>query len=143
MRIMARLSKQELVAIAERLLSDEPLSKAELWRLIAEFEKNTYCQAVELLWDSLDEFPDLPSLVDYALGQEKAEKVPRDELIDVTRKLLTGDFKNEIECSRLCSKFRASIPHPDGTDLIYWPKREFNNAEELVDYALAYRPEGE
>jgi hypothetical protein len=140
---MARLSKHELVAIAERLLSDEPLSKTELWRLIEEFEKNTYPQAVELLWDSLDEFADLPALVDYALGREKVEELSRDQLIEVTRKLLTNDFKNQIECNRLCSKFAANIRHPDGTDLIYWPKREFKSAEELVDYALAYRVGGE
>src|SRR5437588_8877648 len=107
MQIMARLSKHELVAIAERLLSDEPLSKAELWKLIAEFENSTYPQAVELLWDSLDEFADLPALVDYALGQEMVEKLSRDELVEVTRKLLENDFKNEIECHRLSSKFAA------------------------------------
>jgi hypothetical protein len=140
MQIMARLSKGELVAIAERLLSEEPLSKAELWRLIAEFDNSTYPQAVELLWYDLDEFADLPALVDYALGQEKVEKLSRDELIEVTRKLLENDFKNDIECDRLCSKFADNVPHPDGTDLIYWPKREFRNAEELVDYALAYLP---
>jgi hypothetical protein len=137
---MARLSKHELVAIAERLLSDEPLSKEELWRLIAEFENSTYPQAVELLWDHLDEFADLPALVDFALGQEKVEKLSRNELIEVTRKLLENDFKNEIELARLCSKFAENVPHPDGTDLIYWPKRDFRSAEELVDYALAYRP---
>ena len=136
---MVRLSKRELVAIAERLLSDESLEKLQARRLIEEFDRSTYPQASDLLWDYLDEFADLPSLVDYALGQESVERLSRSELIEVTRKLLENDFKNEIECNRLCSKFAANIPHPDGTDLIYWPKREFSNAEELVDYALAYQ----
>ena len=56
---------------------------------------------------------------------------------------MTGDFsvRNEIESTRLCRMFRANVPHPDGTDLIYWPKVNFDNPEELVDYALAYKPE--
>jgi hypothetical protein len=139
-----RLTKNELVAIAERLLSDHTLNMRETDRLIDEFEANLYPQAAELIYYWRNEFKDLVSLVDFALGQEPVDKLSRDELVTVANKLLTGDYPahNDIECTRLCRQFRANVPHPDGLDLIYWPKIHFENAADLVDYALSYEPEG-
>ncbi len=36
-------------------------------------------------------------------------------------------------------QFDENVPHPDGIGLIFYPKIEFKTAEELVDYALAYK----
>jgi hypothetical protein len=140
----SKLTKNELVAIAERLLSDRGLNATETERLIDEFEANSYPQATELIYRWRNEFKDLASLVDFALGQEPVDKLSRDALVTVAKKLLTGDYptQNDIECTRLCRQFRANIPHPDGTDLIYWPKIHFESAADLVDYALSYKPQG-
>ena len=61
-------------------------------------------------------------------------------MIEVTRKLMTADIENEFESDYLSRLFDANIGHPDKHDLIFYPKIEFKTPEELVDYALAYKP---
>jgi hypothetical protein len=48
-----------------------------------------------------------------------------------------ADVRNEVDLARLGGLFAANVPHPDGTDLIFWPKVEFDTPEALVDYALS------
>ena len=136
---MARLSKVHLVEIAEKLLHRSCLSNAEMVRLVNEFEANTYPDASELIFEWGDRFKNAAELVDWALGELEMEKLTRDELIEVTRKLMTVDIADEFESMWLTALFAANIPHPDGTDLIFYPKIEFKTPEELVDYALAYK----
>ncbi len=139
---MARLSKQELVKIAERLMNNNSLSQKELNHLIDEFEENVgYPQAADLIFLERHEFKDAAEIVDFALGEEKVKKLSREELIAVTRKLMTADISSELESERLSRLFDANVPHPDKGDLIFYPKIEFKTPEELVDYALAYKPE--
>src|SRR5262249_30056234 len=93
----------------------------------------------ELILYFQHEFKDSTALVDFALGQEKVPKLSREELVVVARKLMTADIANEVESARLDDMFNENVPHPDGTDLIFYPKKEFKSPEELVDYALAYK----
>jgi hypothetical protein len=56
---------------------------------------------------------------------------------------MNADTRNEVETARLVGLFSANVPHPDGSDLIFWPKVEFETPEALVDYALSYNaPKG-
>ncbi len=136
-----KLSRGDLIAIAERLLISDRLTQAELLRLIEEFESNlTYPDASELVFTYRNEFRNAAEIVDFALGREKLKKLSREELVEVARKLMTADIKNEIESQRLGRLFIANIPHPGGLDLIFYPKIEFETPEALVDYALAYPP---
>ena len=139
---MARLSKQELIRIAERLMNNDVSSQDEVNHLIDEFEANVgYPQAADLIFDQRHEFKDAAAIVDFALGEEEVAKLSREELIAVTRKLMTGDISSNLESERLSRLFNANVPHPDKGDLIFYPKIEFTTPEELVDYALAYKPE--
>jgi hypothetical protein len=52
---------------------------------------------------------------------------------------MNADTRNEVDSARSAGLFEANVPHPDGTDLIYWPKIEFDTPEALVDYALSYK----
>src|SRR5258708_6222861 len=136
-----KLSNQELADIATRLLTDETLRIQDANRLVDEFEENvSYPHAVDLIYNSLHEFKDLAELVAFARGEEEVKKLSRAELISVARKLMTADTENELETERLTRQFNASVPYPDGYCLIFFPKIEFKTAEELVDYALSYRP---
>jgi hypothetical protein len=135
-----KLSKEALIAIAERLLNDHSLSDDGKSRLILEFEDNVpRPDAGELFHHWRHEFKDATELVEFALGQERIPKLSRDELVVVARKLMTADIENPVQSSRLSTLFRQNIPHPDGGDLIFYPKIEFKTPEELVDYALSYR----
>jgi hypothetical protein len=141
---MVRLSKQELINLAERLMNNDFSSDAEMDRLADEFEANIpYPYAAELIFVSRHEFKDAAELVDFALAEEEIKKLSREELIAVTRKLMTADISSEVESQRLSRLFAANVPHPAKGDLIFYPKIEFNTPEELVDYALAYKPEKE
>jgi hypothetical protein len=137
---MTRLSKERLVAIAERLMSDEPMAPDEANRLCDDFEASTYPDATELIFDWRHKFKDAREIVDYALGEEERKKLTRDELVEVTRKLMTADIADEFESNYLSRLFDANIGHPAKGDLIFYPKIEFRTPEELVDYALAYKP---
>ena len=136
---MARLSKERLVAIAERLMSDELMTPAEADRLIEDFEASTYPQATELIFNWRHKFRNTAEIVDYALGDMKLPKLTRDELVEVTRKLMTADVADEFESNYLTNLFNTNIGHPSGSDLIFYPDVGFKTPEELVDYALAYQ----
>ncbi len=135
----ARLFKERLVAIAERLISDEPMNRAEAGRLIGEFEALTYPEAADIILKGRHRFKNASEIVDYVLGEWKKE-LTRDELVEVTRKLMTADIADELEANYLGRLFNHNIRHPAKSDLIFYPKIEFKTPEELVDYALAYKP---
>jgi hypothetical protein len=137
---MAKLFKERLIAIAERLMSDEPLTQAEMDRLIDDFEASTYWHASDLIFDWRHKFKDAPEIVEYALGDTKLLKLTRDELVEVTRKLMTAEISDEFESNYLSRLFDANIEHPAKGDLIFYPEIEFKTPGELVDYALAYKP---
>jgi hypothetical protein len=70
-------------------------------------------------------------------------KLTRDELVEVARKLMTADVSSDAEVNRLAGVFNRNVPHPGGTDLIFYPEIEFETPEQVVDYALAYtNPKG-
>ena len=135
-----RMSRQELIAIAEQLLAADSTQRPKLRHLIDEFEANIpWPEAADLIFESTGEFKSAAECVDFLLGQEKKRKLSRDELVEVTRKLMNADVRNEVDSARLGGLFTANVPHPDGTDLIFWPKIEFDTPEALVDYALSYK----
>jgi Colicin immunity protein / pyocin immunity protein len=146
------LSRDELVAIAEKLMpiadgltSGEIPWSPEIDRLVEQFDEEIplWEMAADLIFNWKHEFKDAGELVDFALGLEKPRKLSRAELIDVTKKLMTADISSDIESERLGRSFTANIPHPAGTDLIFYPEIHFQTAEELVDYALSYKPDPE
>lgn len=65
----------------------------------------------------------------------------REELIAAVRRIM--DVEGEAgELDELIDVVQANVPHPAVTDLIYWPPDgEDLTPEEIVDRALAYRPE--
>ena len=138
---MARtLSKKELVAVAEILMESGNSRKSEIRHLIDDFENTVgWPHAADLVRRNKQEFKDAVECVQFLLGEEKDRKVSREELIGVTRKLMNADIRNEVDSARLAGLFEANVPHPDGTDLIFWPKIEFDTPEALVDYALSYK----
>jgi hypothetical protein len=139
-----KMSRQELIAIAELLLAADSAPRQGLHHLIDEFEANVpWPEAADLIFDNKDEFKSAAECVDFLLGRERKRRLSRDELIEVTRKLMFADVRNEVESARLSGLFEANVPHPDGLDLIFWPKVEFDTPEALVDYALSYKaPKG-
>src|SRR6266496_840863 len=109
-----KLSQQELVAIVDKL-RNQSLSPGEEQQLLQRFEDNVaFPYASELILYFQHEFKDTAALVDFALGQEKVPKLSCDELVDVTRKLMTGDVANGVESERLSNLFEQNVPHPDG-----------------------------
>jgi hypothetical protein len=135
-----KMSRQELIAVAERLLAADSAERPRLRHLIDKFEANVpWPEAADLIFDAKDEFKSAAECVDFLLGRERKRKLSRDELVEVTRKLMNADTRNEVDSARLAGLFEANVPHPDGTDLIFWPKIEFDTPEALVDYALSYK----
>ena len=135
-----KMSRQELIAIAERLLAASSAQMPTLQYLIEDFEANIpWPHAADLIQRNRNEFKNATECVDFLLGREAKRKLSRHELIEVTRKLMFADVRNEVELARLGGLFRVNVPHPDGTDLIFWPKIEFDTPEALVDYALSYK----
>jgi uncharacterized protein YjbI with pentapeptide repeats len=72
-----------------------------------------------------------------------AGQLSREELLNIIRKLLNGDFE-EDEAEELLQILKLNVQDPHITDYIYWPSeytsppREMS-AEEIVDRALSYK----
>ncbi len=138
---MARkLSKKELVAVAEILMAPDSSRKSEVRHLIDDFETTVrWPHAADLVRRNKQEFKNAVECVQFLLGEEKDRKLSREELVEVTRKLMNADVRNEVDLARLCGLFEANVPCPDGTDLIFHPKIQFDTPEALIDYALSYK----
>ncbi|HEX2653330.1 MAG TPA: hypothetical protein VHN11_06740 [Xanthobacteraceae bacterium] len=135
-----KLSREELIAIANKLLNGDFATDAEGRHLFETFEENLpYHYAGDLIDDYSHEFKNATELVDFALGIEDEPKLSREDLIAITKRIMTPETTSKIEHERLCNQFSANVPHPDGICLIYHPKIEFQTPEELVDYALSYK----
>ena len=139
----ARPSRDDLIAIAEKLLKNSYASVAEANELMAQFEKYVpYPNAGELIMFEKDQFRSAAELVDFAFAEEQIPRLSRQELIEVADRIMNCRFTSIVEDERLSRQFDANVPHPDGTGLIFYPKDpsvEFKTAEEVVDYSLAYR----
>ena len=62
----------------------------------------------------------------------------RAQLIELVGKLQRAEGTDEEQQAWL-TMVEESVPHPQVSDLIYYPEVELS-AEEIVDLALAYRP---
>ena len=73
-----------------------------------------------------------------------SSSLTRSELIAIVTTLLEAPPATEEEVERLIRNFSANVPHPEASDLIYWPEHAFGpgadpTPEEIVDRALSYR----
>jgi hypothetical protein len=67
----------------------------------------------------------------------------RDELVELVRRIMTGEGGTQEDADLLVDRFCANVPHPEADDLIFYPHDHFGHeptAEEVVDRALAYEP---
>jgi hypothetical protein len=66
----------------------------------------------------------------------------RERLIQVVRRLMSGQYASEEEGDRDMEEFVGGVPHPRASDLIFYWHTEFDHepsVEEVVDRALSYR----
>ncbi|MEQ4715809.1 bacteriocin immunity protein [Nonomuraea sp. B19D2] len=68
-------------------------------------------------------------------------KVPdttRAELAEIVRRIVAADPESDYYLALL----EANVPHPEVSDLIFWPPEKLRDAtpEEIVDTALRHRP---
>lgn len=74
----------------------------------------------------------------------------RDELIELAKRIVAVDTNSEEEHQSLCDLFDQNVPHPNGSNLFYWPANynankidisQYNpTVEEVVDKCLSYKP---
>lgn len=60
----------------------------------------------------------------------------REELIKLVIEITTVEGKTEEQIDKLIDLFKANVPHPSPSNLIYY---EDLTPEEIVDKALSYR----
>jgi hypothetical protein len=66
--------------------------------------------------------------------------VSRDELIEVVRRIVSVDG-TEQELNELMDLLERNVPHPEVSNLIFYPPDGISlSPEQVVDRALAYRP---
>lgn len=67
----------------------------------------------------------------------------RVELVELVQRILDscGDpAVSEDEIQSMVRELEEAVPHPDVSDLIFWPESGTTTAEEVVEKALAYKP---
>ena len=65
-------------------------------------------------------------------------QLTRQELIRLVTRVMNVDG-TETEIDELLQLLERNVPHPEVSDLIFYPDREMT-AEEVVDRALAHKP---
>lgn len=66
-------------------------------------------------------------------------RLDREELIILVDKIMSGEGTEEEVCYWV-ALFESNVPHPSGADLIFYPEKEPETAEEVVDIALSSKP---
>ena len=61
----------------------------------------------------------------------------REDLIKLVIEITTVEGKTEEQIDKLIDVFKANVPHPSPSNLIYY---EDLTPEEVVDKALSYKP---
>ena len=78
------------------------------------------------------------------MSQREGQRLNREQLIELVRKIMLAEA-DEKEMDHMVRTFEANVPHPDGSDLIFWPTgvphdptQPEPTPEEIVDMALSY-----
>jgi hypothetical protein len=72
--------------------------------------------------------------------QNQPQKLSRMELVELVRKICAAEGTEE-EQEDMLTLLQSSVPHPEVSDLIYFPPEgDELTPEEIVDRALAYKP---
>jgi hypothetical protein len=71
---------------------------------------------------------------------ELAGRIDRAKLVELVQAVMNGT-PSEEEGHAYLSLVQRYVPHPAVSDLIYWPKNGEPTAEQVVDVALAWRPD--
>jgi hypothetical protein len=61
----------------------------------------------------------------------------KEELIQLVVEINSPEGKSEEQIDKLIDLFKANVPHPLPTNLIYYDDL---SAEEIVDKAISYKP---
>jgi Colicin immunity protein / pyocin immunity protein len=72
----------------------------------------------------------------YELRMSK--KLTREELIEIVRKIMNCEG-TEKEIDEYIDILEENVPHPEVSDLIFYPERGEPTPEEVVDQAMAYK----
>lgn len=66
-----------------------------------------------------------------------SKKLKKEELIELVRKIMCAEGTEE-EIDKWMDVLEANVPHPEVSDLIFYPKKEMS-PEEIVEEALSYK----
>jgi hypothetical protein len=127
---------------------------SEIWRareMGEEYQEDLQFLADQTKYPELEEYledvffsGDVPLeqvAVRLSLFESVKQTLTRQELIGAVRRIMDVEG-DEGELEELLDVVQANVPHPAVADLIYWPPEGTDlTAEEVIDRALAYRPE--
>ena len=78
------------------------------------------------------------------MSKRQGQRLSCEQLIELVRKTMLAEA-DEAEMDDMVRTFEANVPHPDGSDLIFWPTgvphdptQPEPTAEEIVDKALSF-----
>ena len=64
----------------------------------------------------------------------------KSELVELVRKIMNAEG-TELELNQMIEKLEKNVPHPDVSDLIFYPDDENEvTPEKIVEKALSYSP---
>lgn len=80
----------------------------------------------------------LPAADPEEPGWPRVPDIARDELVEVVRRARNPGPDQDF----YVLLFQVNTPHPQASDLIFWPPDELRDAtpEQIVDAAMSYRP---
>ena len=68
------------------------------------------------------------------------EDMTEDEFLELVKKVCSGDYRTEYQHGQAIGEFQRLSEHPDGSDLIYYPKPDADDSPEgIVKEVKAWR----
>lgn len=69
---------------------------------------------------------------------DRVPDITREELIEIVDRISAADDSSDF----YLELFETNVPHPEASDLIFWPPADLQDASsaEIVDAALSYAP---
>jgi hypothetical protein len=67
------------------------------------------------------------------------KRLAKSELIRLVDDIMNARFATDEDLNEALEIFKANVPHPQASDLIFYSEREMT-PEEIVNIALAYKP---
>ena len=148
MQLRKELEPEEISQEKRKNIIEEKIKKIEelIWqgrvkKEVEELNDYTGRDFDEIFFHETWSLTNRETIVEIAARRppSKVDDITKEELIEIVKRTYGKEYE-EWEHNYYLRLFEVNIPHPGGSDLIFWPEDNQNpTPEEIVNKALSYK----